>query len=341
VEALHGGLSQDQRDRVMRRVRGGGKGGRAGEAGGVDLLVATDVAARGLDVEQLTHVINFNVPSSPESYVHRIGRTGRAGREGVAITLTEPREHRLLRNIEQLTRTRIEVAMLPTATDVRARRLDMTRASLRAALEAGALDGFRVVTEDLAGEFDPMDVAAAAVKLAHEALQGPAAESDDEHIPSLPAPGERGGRADAGGRLRRRRPGQDRHRGAAREGTPRWHDGAPVDRARPAGRAEARGPRRCDRQRGGHQRARDRRHRDRGPLQPWWKCRTARPSGPCRRCVPPRCAVRGWWCGRIGRGAPPRPTRRPARRARAESRASWASRASRHGSRASVVRPKS
>jgi ATP-dependent RNA helicase DeaD len=193
VEALHGGLSQDQRDRVMRRVRGGGKGGRAGEAGGVDLLVATDVAARGLDVEQLTHVINFNVPSSPESYVHRIGRTGRAGREGVAITLTEPREHRLLRNIEQLTRTRIEVAMLPTATDVRARRLDMTRASLRAALEAGALDGFRVVTEDLAGEFDPMDVAAAAVKLAHEALQGPAAESDDEHIPSLPAPGERGG----------------------------------------------------------------------------------------------------------------------------------------------------
>ena len=187
VEALHGGLSQDQRDRVMKRVRGGVKGGRS-DVGGVDLLVATDVAARGLDVEHLTHVINFNVPASPESYVHRIGRTGRAGREGVAITLAEPREHRLLRNIEQLTKTRIEVATLPTAMDVRARRLDMTRASLRAALEAGALDGFRVVTEDLASEFDPLDVAAAAVKLAHEALQGPAAVSDEEHIPSLPAP---------------------------------------------------------------------------------------------------------------------------------------------------------
>jgi ATP-dependent RNA helicase DeaD len=123
----------------------------------------------------------------------------------VAITLAEPREHRLLRNIEQLTKTRIEVATLPTAMDVRARRLDMTRASLRAALEAGALDGFRVVTEDLASEFDPLDVAAAAVKLAHEALQGPAAENDEEHIPSLPAPRDavsgksgRGGKQSAG-----------------------------------------------------------------------------------------------------------------------------------------------
>jgi ATP-dependent RNA helicase DeaD len=201
VEALHGGLSQDQRDRVMKRVRAGAPGSRQGmaEAGAVDLLVATDVAARGLDVEHLTHVINFNVPSSPESYVHRIGRTGRAGREGVAITLAEPREHRLLRNIEQLTRTKIEVAALPTAMDVRARRLDMTRASLRAALEAGALDGFRVVTEELAGEFDPLDVAAAAVKLAHEALQGPATDSDEEHIPSLPPPREPGGKAGSKG----------------------------------------------------------------------------------------------------------------------------------------------
>jgi ATP-dependent RNA helicase DeaD len=203
VEALHGGLSQDQRDRVMKRVRGGGKAGKSGigsDPGSVDLLVATDVAARGLDVEHLTHVINFNVPASPESYVHRIGRTGRAGRAGVAITLAEPREHRLLRNIEQLTRQKIEVATLPTAMDVRARRLDMTRAALRTALEAGALDGYRVVTEELAGEFDPLDVAAAAVKLAHEALQGPAAASDDEHIPSLPAPRVPGGKGGKGGK---------------------------------------------------------------------------------------------------------------------------------------------
>jgi ATP-dependent RNA helicase DeaD len=174
VEALHGGLSQDQRDRVMKRVR----------AGTVDLLVATDVAARGLDVEHLSHVVNFDVPASPESYVHRIGRTGRAGREGVAITLLEPREHRLLRNIEQLTRQTIAVATVPTPMDVRARRLDMTRGALRTALEDGDLDSYRVVTDALASEFDPMDVAAAAVKLAHQALQADAAQ-DDEHIPSV------------------------------------------------------------------------------------------------------------------------------------------------------------
>ncbi|MBK9245031.1 MAG: DEAD/DEAH box helicase [Burkholderiales bacterium] len=174
VELLHGGLSQDQRDRVMKRVR----------AGQIDLLVATDVAARGLDVEHLSHVVNFDVPASPESYVHRIGRTGRAGREGVAITLVEPREHRLLRNIEQLTRQKIDVATVPTPMDVRARRLDMTRGALRSLLEEGELDSYRVVTDALASEFDPLDVAAAAVKLAHQTLQADAAH-DEEHIPPV------------------------------------------------------------------------------------------------------------------------------------------------------------
>ncbi len=146
--------------------------------------MATDVAARGLDVEHLSHVVNFDVPASPESYVHRIGRTGRAGREGVAITLVEPREHRLLRNIEQLTKQKIDVATVPTPMDVRARRLDLTRGALRAALEEGELDSYRVVTDALASEFDPMDVAAAAVKLAHQSLQADAAQ-DEEHIPSI------------------------------------------------------------------------------------------------------------------------------------------------------------
>jgi len=94
AEALHGGMNQEQRDRVMARLR----------SGTAELLVATDVAARGLDVDQLTHVVNFDVPSAPESYVHRIGRVGRAGREGVAITLAEPRQRRLLDNIERLTK---------------------------------------------------------------------------------------------------------------------------------------------------------------------------------------------------------------------------------------------
>ncbi len=173
AEALHGGMTQDQRDRVMKRTRGGA----------VDLLVATDVAARGLDIDQLSHVVNFDVPSSPGAYVHRIGRTGRAGREGVAITLVEPREHRLLRNIEQLTKQRIEIGTVPTVTDVHARKLDLTRASLQDLVLAGDLDGYRVVIESLGDEFEIMDVAAAAVKLAHTATAGPA-EKETE-VPTI------------------------------------------------------------------------------------------------------------------------------------------------------------
>ncbi len=173
VEALHGGMTQDQRDRVMKRTRGGN----------VDLLVATDVAARGLDIEQLSHVVNFDVPASPAAYVHRIGRTGRAGREGVAITLLEPREHRLLRNIEQLTKQRIQVSTVPTVLDVRARRLDVTRAAIRDLILAGDLDSYRVVIEALGEEFEVMDVAAASVKLAHTATVGP--EQDEKEVPVI------------------------------------------------------------------------------------------------------------------------------------------------------------
>jgi ATP-dependent RNA helicase DeaD len=173
AEALHGGMTQDQRDRVMKRTR----------SGAVDLLIATDVAARGLDIEQLSHVVNFDVPASPGAYVHRIGRTGRAGREGVAITLVEPRENRLLRNIEQLTKQRIEVATVPTVMDVRARRLDVTQASIRDLILAGDLEGYRVVIESLGDEFEIMDVAAAAVKLAHAAVAGP--DADGKELPAI------------------------------------------------------------------------------------------------------------------------------------------------------------
>ncbi|HCR10072.1 MAG TPA: heavy metal transporter, partial [Sutterellaceae bacterium] len=120
VEPLHGGLDQAQRDRVMKRAR----------AEQVDVIVATDVAARGIDIDHLTHVINFGIPSSAETYVHRIGRTGRAGREGTAITILEPRESRLLKNIERLTKRKITLLSVPTATDVHAKRLDLTRSSI-------------------------------------------------------------------------------------------------------------------------------------------------------------------------------------------------------------------
>ncbi|HZN71356.1 MAG TPA: DEAD/DEAH box helicase [Micromonosporaceae bacterium] len=172
AEALHGGMSQEQRDRVMGRLRGGT----------ADLLIATDVAARGLDIEHLTHVVNYNVPSAPEAYVHRIGRVGRAGREGVAITLAEPREHRMLKAIERATRQRMSMEKVPTIADLRARRLELTRAALQESLLEDDLDGFRVVVETLADEFDIMDIALAAVKLAHE-YSG--AAGDEEEIPQI------------------------------------------------------------------------------------------------------------------------------------------------------------
>jgi ATP-dependent RNA helicase DeaD len=154
AEPLHGGMQQRQRDAVMKRFRDAQS----------DLLVATDVAARGLDIQQLSHVFNYDVPPAPEAYVHRIGRTGRAGRAGRAITLVEPREHRLLRTIENLTKQKIEVCPLPTVADLRARRLELTRASLRERLLEG---------QSLAEEFDVLDIAAAAVKLAHGEVAGP------------------------------------------------------------------------------------------------------------------------------------------------------------------------
>jgi ATP-dependent RNA helicase DeaD len=151
-------------------------------SGATDILVATDVAARGLDIQQISHVVNYDVPSEPEAYVHRIGRTGRAGREGVAITLFEPREQWLLRNIERLTKQKIEMTSVPTVADLRARRLELTRASLREALLGTDLDSFRVVVESLAEEFDLIDIAAAGVKLAHQA--GGATDEEPE-IPKI------------------------------------------------------------------------------------------------------------------------------------------------------------
>jgi ATP-dependent RNA helicase DeaD len=178
AEALHGGLSQEQRDRVLRRFRDGAS----------DMLIATDVAARGLDIERVSHVVNFDVPSSPEAYVHRIGRTGRAGREGVAITLAEARDYRLLRNIEQVTKRKITTENVPTVHDLRARRLELTKTSLEEILEAGDMDAYRTVVEALSTEYDVVDIAAAAVKLADQARDG---ATDEEDIPKVAVPVER------------------------------------------------------------------------------------------------------------------------------------------------------
>lgn len=172
VEALHGGLDQPTRDRVMKRAR----------AGQVDVIVATDVAARGIDLENLTHVVNFGIPASYDTYVHRIGRTGRAGRTGTAITLLEPREHRHLRAIERITKSRIEIRSVPSATDVRAHRLEVVRGFVEEVLRKDDLERFRVVVESLCEEHDPFDVAAAAIRLALESEGG---VDDDTDIPAF------------------------------------------------------------------------------------------------------------------------------------------------------------
>ncbi|MEI7745585.1 MAG: DEAD/DEAH box helicase [Chloroflexota bacterium] len=160
--ALHGGLSQEQRDRIMGRFRDGA----------LDVLVATDVAARGLDIGHITHVVNYDVPSSADTYVHRIGRTGRAGREGVAITLVEPREHIQLRNIERAVGQPLQIAGLPTVSDMREHRLDSLRAGLREALVAGGFERYRGVVEALSGEFDLVDIALAAISQADAESRG-------------------------------------------------------------------------------------------------------------------------------------------------------------------------
>jgi ATP-dependent RNA helicase DeaD len=194
AEALHGGMTQDQRDRVMARLRN--------ET--TDLLVATDVAARGLDIDQLTHVVNYDVPSAPDAYTHRIGRVGRAGREGVAITLAEPREHRMLKTIERVTRRKITIEKVPSVADLHARRLELTRGALEDQLrgEDGSLEAFRVVVDALADEHDVVEIALAAVKLAHEALGGDAPD-DEQEIPDIAAPRARDKPAGAGAATRK------------------------------------------------------------------------------------------------------------------------------------------
>ncbi len=170
AEALHGEMAQPERDRVMRRFREGQS----------DLLVATDVAARGLDIETVTHVINYDIPWDVEQYIHRIGRTGRAGRTGDALTLVEPRERRQLKAIERMIGAPIKPARLPTAADIAARRRDLFKDALRETLEAASFDGHLATVEELAGEYDPAEIAAAALQMLWQSQNSAPAEVSEE-----------------------------------------------------------------------------------------------------------------------------------------------------------------
>jgi ATP-dependent RNA helicase DeaD len=151
--AINGDVPQAQRERTIAALRDGS----------VDILVATDVAARGLDVDRISHVLNYDIPQDTESYVHRIGRTGRAGRSGNALLFVSPRERHLLKAIEKATRQTLTAAQLPTAEDVNAQRVARFRDSITDALNAPEIELFRALVEEYERENDvPMaDVAAA------------------------------------------------------------------------------------------------------------------------------------------------------------------------------------
>src|SRR5258705_898190 len=151
--AINGDIPQAQRERTIAALKDGG----------IDILVATDVAARGLDVERISHVLNYDIPHDTESYVHRIGRTGRAGRSGAALLFVSPRERHLLKAIEKATRQTLTEAELPTVEDVNAQRVARFADSITDALGGDGIELFRRLVEDYEREHDvPMaDIAAA------------------------------------------------------------------------------------------------------------------------------------------------------------------------------------
>lgn len=172
ADGLHGDLSQNQRDTVMRKFRDGS----------IDVLVATDVAARGLDVSGVSHVINFDLPQDPESYVHRIGRTGRAGREGVAWTFVTPREIDHLYFIEKVTRHRIKRKPLPSVADAIEGKQRAMAERVIEMLESDKINEFKGLAIQLLEEYDSVHLLASALQL----LTGDKKEVSIELTPEEP-----------------------------------------------------------------------------------------------------------------------------------------------------------
>ncbi|MEC7948595.1 MAG: DEAD/DEAH box helicase [Myxococcota bacterium] len=212
VEALHGGFSQQQRERVMRRLR----------AGANDLLIATDVAARGIDIAHLTHVINFDLPQAPEQYVHRIGRTGRAGRSGMAISLVTRRERRLMGQICQHTGVDVQLRPVPRVEDLRRRQIKRLVDEVEATLSESELATWVAAAEGLLETHEANDVVAALLRMAHEQVAPDLDEPPDER--SL----------DAGGNGFRNDPRKQRDpRRHAGNWAPLWVDIGGMSRVRP------------------------------------------------------------------------------------------------------------
>jgi ATP-dependent RNA helicase DeaD len=157
ASALHGDFTQGRRDEVMGKFK----------KGLIDILVATDVAARGLDIKNVTHVINYSIPQNPDSYIHRIGRTGRAGKSGIAITLVNPREYNHLRLIERTAKTTIDRKKLPSSQEVtKAKEKNITKA-ISEIISSNKHDAYAPMIKNLAEQFSFADIAAAAFHMAY------------------------------------------------------------------------------------------------------------------------------------------------------------------------------
>jgi len=171
AEALNGDLEQNAREQILGRFR----------SGQIKVLVATDVAARGLDIDDISHVFNYHLPDDTEVYVHRIGRTGRAGKTGIAISLFAPREKRRLREIEHMTKQALTLGKLPTAADIHQHRENQLIEQLKVWLGRGRYQRERELVARLVEEgLDPMEIAAAALKLSRaDEKQRPVANVTD------------------------------------------------------------------------------------------------------------------------------------------------------------------
>ena len=155
ADGLHGDLSQNQRDAVMRKFRDGS----------IDVLVATDVAARGLDVSGVSHVINFDLPQDPESYVHRIGRTGRAGKEGTAWSFVTPRELDHLHFIEKVTRHRIPKKPLPSMAEAIEGKQRLTAERILELVSDESINEYKGIAIQMLEQYDSVNLLASAIKL--------------------------------------------------------------------------------------------------------------------------------------------------------------------------------
>ena len=190
--AINGDVPQAVRERTIAQLKDGT----------IDILVATDVAARGLDVERISHVLNYDIPHDPESYVHRIGRTGRAGRSGTALLFVSPRERHLLKSIEKVTRSPVTEVQLPSVEDVNAQRVAKFRDSITDALSGPGFDTFRRLVEAYERDNDvPMaDIAAALAVLSRDGAEFLMTEPPPEKRRERP---ERAERPERGPRPRR------------------------------------------------------------------------------------------------------------------------------------------